>query len=114
MREKLPAPSMEETISGWMVLIGLASMLLTAILVGVMFTRALGDQLLLDLGRQARTLAAALELAGEEADLAGLAGGDVRLTLLEAEQFISQGMVGGGIAEFYTLRDRCPWAVAAM
>ena len=90
---------MEETISGWMVLIGLASMLLAVILVGVMFTRTLGDQLLLDMGRQARTLAAALELAGDRADPAALAGADVRVTLLAENGdvlFDSQG--GDGLA----------------
>ena len=61
-RNDPPVRSMEETISGWMVLIGLASMLLTAVLVGVMFTRTLGNQLVQDLGRQTQTLAAALDM----------------------------------------------------
>ncbi len=34
----------------------------------------------------------------------------IRVTLRDG----TTGMVGGGIAEFYALRDRCPWAVAAM
>ena len=87
---------MEETISGWMVLIGLASMLLTAVLVSVMFTRTLGDQLVQDLGRQTQVLAAALELSGGgAAELAEMtAGGDVRATLLDEQDNVlydSQG-----------------------
>ena len=78
---------MEETISGWMVLIGLASMLLTAVLVGVMFTRTLGNQLVQDLGRQTQPLAAALELAGGGVDQLRemTAGSDVRVTLLDED-----------------------------
>ncbi len=91
---------MEETISGWMVLIGLASMLLTAVLVGVMFTRTLGNQLVQDLGRQTQTLAAALELAGGGVDQLRemTAGSDVRVTLLDEDGDVLYDSQGQNLA----------------
>ena len=77
--------SMEEKISYRLLIIGLLSMLVTAIVCTAMFHRALTKQVLHDLSINAKDIAAAYPLLPELSDLSQFGGEDIRLTLIASD-----------------------------
>lgn len=93
------ARSMEETISGWLVCIGLLAMVLTASLTLLMFHRAFDKQLRLDVRRQAENLAQALRYLPGSSSLEDFAGEGIRVTLVrpDGEVLFDSDVKAGGL-----------------